>query len=214
MSLVPALRDLLPPGLALATDDPRAPPEGLWPAETAATARMVPARLAEFAAGRRAARAAMAALDLPGAPVPMGPDRAPVWPGGLTGSIAHDATACVALVGPRTGWAGLGIDLEPDTPLPADLAATICLPGEAATATGARAVFCAKEAAYKALYPRIATVLAFHDVAVTRAPDGRFHARLTRDVGAVRAGTGVPGYILRGSGQVAALALWPRGPAA
>lgn len=210
MSLADALRSLLPPGLALAEDDPRATPTGLWPAESAATARMTPARLHEFAAGRRAARTAMAALGLPEAALPMGADRAPVWPDGVTGSIAHHATVCLALAGRRADWAGLGLDLEPDRPLPSDLAATICLPGEAADARAALAVFCAKEAAYKALFPTIATVLEFFDMAVTFDPDGRFRARLTRDVASLGADTEIPGKILRARGQVAALALWPR----
>lgn len=210
MSLTAALRALLPPGLALAADDPRAAPAGLRPAESAATARMTPARLQEFAAGRRAARTAMAALGLPDAAIPMGADRAPVWPDGVTGSIAHDATACLALAGLRADWCGLGLDLEPDRLLPSGLAATVCLPGEAADAHSALAVFCAKEATYKALSPTIATVLEFHDMAVTCEPDGRFRARLTRDVATLGAETEIRGQVLRARGKVAALALWPR----
>jgi len=210
MSLADALRVRLPPGLALASENPRAPPAGLWPAEAQATTRMTPARLREFAAGRRAAALAMSALGLPDAPVPMGADRAPVWPDGVTGSITHDATVCLALVGLLDGWAGLGLDLETDTPLPADIADTVCLPGEAEDARAARDVFCVKEAAYKAFFPTIATVLEFRDIAVTRGPGDRFRAELTRDAGPLGTGTQISGHILRVSGKVAALALWPR----
>jgi len=210
MSLADTLREVLPPGLALAAEDPRAAPTGLWPTETGATGQMVPARLREFAAGRRAARAAMAGLGLPAAAIPMGADRAPVWPRGVTGSITHDATSCLALAGRHAHWVGLGLDVEPDMPLPADLAATVCLPGEAEDAHAARHVFCAREAAYKALYPTTATVLDFRDMTVTCGPDGRFHARLTLDAGHLVTGTEIAGQIVRNDGQVAALALWPR----
>ena len=87
MILTEALRAMLPPGLALAGSDPRAAPDRLWPAEATATARMTPARLREFAAGRRAARAAMAALGLPPAAIPMGATRAP---GLARGPHRHD----------------------------------------------------------------------------------------------------------------------------
>ncbi|MDZ7711568.1 MAG: 4'-phosphopantetheinyl transferase superfamily protein [Roseovarius sp.] len=207
MSLTEALRTILPPGLALAEADPRTAPDGLWPEEATATTRMTGARLREFAAGRRAARAAMTALGLPPAAVPMGVTRAPIWPDGLTGTISHDATTCLALLGRARDWAGLGLDLEPDTPLPADIAATVCTPSEAADAAQARRVFCAKEAAYKALSPRINTVLDFADMTVTLGPDTRFTARLARAVGPFGMGTGIPGHLFSDGRQVAALVL-------
>ncbi|MET4101286.1 4'-phosphopantetheinyl transferase EntD [Roseovarius sp. MBR-78] len=213
MSLVAALRAMLPPGLALAGADPRAAPDGLCPEERPATARMTSARLREYAAGRRAARAAMAALGLSDAPIVMGRDRAPVWPEGVIGTISHDATTCLALVGRARDWDGLGLDLEPATPLPEDVAALVCLPFEAADAGAARRVFCAKEAAYKALYPRITTVLDFADMTVTLGPGPRFEARLARAAGPFDAGTTFPGQIVEDARQVAALVLLPRGAA-
>ena len=110
-------------------------------------------------------------------------------------------------MGRARDWAGLGLDLEPDTPLPADIAATVCSPFEAADAAEARRVFCAKEAVYKALYPIINTVLDFTDMTVTLGPDTRFTARLARAVGPFGVGTVIPGYLFSDGRQVAALVL-------
>ena len=87
--LAAALARVLPPGVAVAVEDPAASAEGMFDAEARAVARAVPARRAEFAAGRRAAHRAMERLGVPAAPVAMGSDRAPVWPPGVIGSISH-----------------------------------------------------------------------------------------------------------------------------
>ncbi|MBY6159629.1 4'-phosphopantetheinyl transferase superfamily protein [Mameliella alba] len=145
---------------------------GLFPDETAAMTNAQPARRAEFAAGRRAARQAMARLGLPPAPVPMAPDRAPVWPTGLVGSISHAGGLCLAVVARATAFAALGVDLESDAPLDPDLISEICLPEElvglpeAQRGGHAARIFSAKEAAYKAHYPRARLVFGFHGLHV------------------------------------------------
>lgn len=210
MSLAAALRATLPAGLALAEADPAAPATGLWPEETGATARMAPARLREFAAGRRAARAAMAALGLPPAALPMGADRAPLWPDALVGAISHDATTCLALVGRRRDWAGIGLDIEPAAPLPADLIPIICTARESRDARLARALFCAKEAAYKAISGQIGAIPDFHDMRVTLLEEDRFCARLGPAFAPFPAGTRIPGHLVRKPDQIAAVVLLPR----
>ncbi|PKQ13484.1 MAG: phosphopantetheinyl transferase [Alphaproteobacteria bacterium HGW-Alphaproteobacteria-1] len=207
MSLSDRLRAHLPARVALAGGDPRAPATGLLPQEEAATDRMVPARLREFAAGRRAARAAMATLGHGPAALPMGPDRAPLWPATLTGAISHDATTCLALVGWRNDWAGLGLDIEPATPLPADLVATICTPDESTDPTTARALFCAKEATYKAISAQIRTIPTFHDMTVALHADGSFIARLIPAFAPFQAGARIDGHLVTTPTHLAALVL-------
>ena len=152
---------VLPRGLSIVARDPRRMPMVTEPQEVAAVKNAVPRRLAEFHAGRAAARAAMVALGLPPRPIPMGPDRAPLWPEGLTGSISHSADACVAVVGLRNDWAGIGVDLEEATALAPDLFSAICTEAEQkwlatqpASERGlmAKLIFSAKEAAYKAQF--------------------------------------------------------------
>ncbi|MBC7179870.1 MAG: 4'-phosphopantetheinyl transferase superfamily protein, partial [Roseovarius sp.] len=183
-ALIAALRALLPERLALAASDPRAEATGLWPEEATAMARAVPNRRREFAAGRRAARNALATLGHAPAAIPMAPDRAPLWPEGVTGTISHGAGICLALLGRSEDWAGLGLDLEPALPLPEDTVATICTPAERETVTQdpsgllSRHLFCAKEATYKAQYAQSRRLLSFHDLEVTFDASGDFSAEL------------------------------------
>ncbi|MGR3594273.1 MAG: 4'-phosphopantetheinyl transferase family protein [Limimaricola soesokkakensis] len=162
----------------------------LWPEEVPAMARARPARQAEFAAGRAAARLAMERLDLPPRAVPMGPDRAPVWPQGMHGSISHDDGLAVAALC-REG--DLGLDLSAALPLEPALWPEIALPDEI-EATGlepglaARLVFGAKEAAYKAQYPRSRALLGFEAMRVQVTGEG-LAARLLRTAGPYGAGT-------------------------
>src|SRR5690242_8343874 len=53
--------------------------------------RAAPERQLEFRAGRHCARLAMGLLGAAG-PVLRAPDRSPVWPSGIVGSIAHTRT--------------------------------------------------------------------------------------------------------------------------
>jgi len=212
-ALTAALRALLPPGVALGQADPTAPATGLMPEEAAAMTRAIPARMREFAAGRRAARAAMTSLDLPPAPIPQGVDRAPLWPAGLTGTISHGAGVCLAVV-TRTGdLAGVGLDLEPATPLPEDLIDTVCTPQEHArhaSPLAARLIFCAKEATYKAQYARSGALLEFRDLAVTVTADATgFTATLTRPCPPFPQGTVFSGHLVIADGIIAALVTLP-----
>jgi 4'-phosphopantetheinyl transferase EntD len=142
--------------------------------ERRAIARAVDSRRREFATGRRLAHALLGELGFAAAPLLPGADRAPLWPDGAVGSIAHDRRACVVAVAQRRDWRSLGIDLEPAEPLPDELWAQVLLPEERAALDRlparrgvlARLVFSAKECAYKALAPHVRTILEFHDVRV------------------------------------------------
>jgi len=186
--LIACVQAMVGPAVAVAAQDPAAPTGTLWPAEAAAMVRARPARLAEFTSGRVAARAAMAALGLPPAAVPMGPDRAPLWPAGLVGSISHGGGACLAILARSNEVTALGLDIELDDPLPADIIDEVLTPTERAgiahlsalvQGQHARLVFAAKEAAYKAIYPRDRTVLGFAAMTVRVAGPDSFAATLS-----------------------------------
>jgi 4'-phosphopantetheinyl transferase EntD len=121
-------------------------------------------------AARIAARQLLARLGYPECPVPRAASGAPVWPGDVVGSLAHDARVAVAAVGrTRDIWA-LGIDVEPAQCLPAELMDLIATPQERLEIGNdpfqARLLFAAKEAVYKAVYPLDQTFLEHHDVQV------------------------------------------------
>jgi 4'-phosphopantetheinyl transferase EntD len=179
---------LFGPGVVLATHDPRAPATGLYPEEARAVGGAVERRRREFAAGRRCAREALAALGRPAVPIPAGADRAPVWPCGVVGSITHTARWCGAAVAPHGLHRGLGLDAEPPRPLPADVWDEVLTQPERTWVAGqpledqglwARLLFCAKEAAYKCQYPLTARMLSFDEVRIVPAPNGgRFWAEV------------------------------------
>lgn len=176
-ALVAALtREILPQGLGVAAGDPTCMPADVDAAEGEALRGAVPRRLTEFHAGRAAARMAMTQLPVPIKPVLMAQDRAPVWPRGMTGSISHSTTACVAVVGHSAEWAGIGVDLEEATPLDPLLIAEVCSKAErrwlglqpaAERGLMAKLVFSIKEAAYKAQYPVTGRLFGFDALEVT-----------------------------------------------
>ncbi|GGZ64356.1 4'-phosphopantetheinyl transferase [Streptomyces inusitatus] len=142
----------------------------LYPEEAALIARAVEIRREEFTTVRACARRAMAALGLPPVPVLPGTRNAPQWPAGVVGSMTHCAGYRAAVLARDSDLAMIGIDAEPDRPLPEGVLESIALPSELAWArSGAgvsrvcrdRLLFSAKEAVYKTWYPLLGTELDF-----------------------------------------------------
>ena len=177
-------RSLLPAEVLVAEMDPAgADSTLLYPEEQAQIANAVPARRCEYAAGRLLVRSLLPRLDAPVGPLLSDCDRVPTWPSGIVGSITHCRGWCaVALV--RASLAdGIGIDIEPAQPLPEDLAPRIltALERERIAALPSplrmhaeRLVFCAKEAAYKAFFPRTRRFLDFPELQVDLDVNGNF----------------------------------------
>ena len=211
--LAEALRALFPADVAVALSDPTAPEAVPMPEELAAIARAGPKRRAEFAAGRGAIRRAMQILGMPACAVPAGPDRAPVWPEGVVGSLSHCDSACVAALGRSQRLRAIGIDIEEDIGLPTDLIQTVCSLAERAwlasqpedqRAQLAKLIFCAKECAYKCQYPVTRTLFDFDTLEITPDLDtGQFEATFTCDIGCFTAGTCLPGRFAIMGGVVA-----------
>ncbi len=176
----------------------------LLPEEAAAVGRAAPRRIMEFAAGRHCARAALAELGFPPEPLLPGTDRAPSWPEGFAGSITHTQTHCAAAAARKaSGVASIGIDLEPAEDLPADILESVCgeaerrwLAAQPSHRRGvlARAIFAAKECAFKAQFPLSGRILEFEDFNVMIEPEGgMFAAQFTRDCPPFEAGAMLAG---------------------
>jgi len=162
----------------------------LHPDEAACIARAVSKRRREFTAGRICAREALARFGIEDFPLVSGPDRAPIWPHGLVGSITHCDGYCAAAVARREDASSLGIDVERLRSLEDGLVRRICsaeerkaladLPG-LDRGRAALAIFSAKESTYKCYYPLAGTVLGYADLEIRlHLESGRFVARLTR----------------------------------
>jgi len=170
-----AIRALLPAEVAVAVagdDDWERP---LLPGEEAFVHRAVEKRRREFRAGRACARAALGALGLPPVALPVGPEREPVWPAGVVGSISHAGGLCVAAVARRASFAGLGVDVETSEAVRRPLWRRIARHEELAWLEEAPArlggsperwasfVFSAKESLYKAVRALVPLRLGFLD---------------------------------------------------
>src|SRR3954464_5056026 len=126
--------------------------DDLYPVEAAAVRGAVAARVAEFAAGRVAARRALKSLGVSSVALRVGARRMPEWPPGVVGSITHCAGLAAATVGRAQEWWALGIDAGPAGALEPDVRDVVTTPVERAALgdpLDATIVFCAKEAFYK-----------------------------------------------------------------
>lgn len=157
--------------------------------EDAALTNAVPKRKREFSAGRTAARAALLKLGIESQAIPVGPNRNPVWPADIVGSITHTAGFAVAAVARRNLIAGLGIDLEiadaANSGLWQEILTEIeinrvsALPGDRQKCA-ATTIFCAKESFYKLQHPLTGCWLDFHDAEVEFTPEaGSFQLTCT-----------------------------------
>ncbi len=173
--LSPQAQALFPAGVVAAEMREPGDESLLYPAEALCVARAVPKRVREFAAGRLCARLAMAAFGVHDFTLRAALDRQPLWPQALVGSISHTTGLCVAAVGDRQRFSGLGLDCEVVEHVTRDLWRSILTPDEAAwvdalrqgeQAAGAALVFAAKEAFYKCQYPLTSEWLDFQDLRV------------------------------------------------
>lgn len=124
------IEQLLPYGVAVSEVFGDVPQAHLYPEEARVVERAVEARRREFATGRWCARQALRRVGLPAAPILPGFDGAPEWPPSVLGSITHCAGYRAAVIA-RVGDAHmLGIDAEPNAPLPDGVLELIALPEE------------------------------------------------------------------------------------
>lgn len=152
----------------------------LFPSEQVSVERAVERRRRDFAAGRHCARRALARLGLEQIEIPSGQDRAPVWPFGIVGSISHCDGLAMAAVAANPSLLGLGVDCEVRRRVPKHLGPTILHDDERYGAglpldpggEWLTAVFSAKEAVFKAIYPTIRQIIEFQAVRIRFTADG------------------------------------------
>lgn len=75
-------------------------------------ANAVDKRKSDFLAGRYCAKKALASFGLLDFSIDVGPDRNPLWPNGLLGSISHTGHVATAVASNDRHLIGLGIDIE------------------------------------------------------------------------------------------------------
>jgi 4'-phosphopantetheinyl transferase EntD len=161
----------------------------LFPEEELMLGRAVEKRRREFTTARMCARAALGQLGFPPMPILTGERGEPLWPAGTVGSITHCEGYRACAVARSSEVLTVGIDAEPNAPLPDGLLADIARPEElpalgrlAQDSPGVswdRLLFSAKESVYKAWFPLAKRWLGFEDAVVAFDPStGTFTARL------------------------------------
>ncbi|MEA2396479.1 MAG: hypothetical protein QOK25_35 [Thermoleophilaceae bacterium] len=180
---------ILPPAVASAEafDDP--PDAALYPGEDEIVARAVESRRRQFTTARACARRALAQLGLPPVAILQEDRGAPLWPSGVVGSITHCDGFRASAVARSENVVTVGIDAEPNGPLPDGVLGSIGFGDELRWVRELsaaepevhwdRLLFSAKESVYKAWYPLARRWLGFEDAAVELNRDaGTFAARL------------------------------------
>jgi 4'-phosphopantetheinyl transferase EntD len=170
------IEDILPSSVVAEEAFGDRPHVMLFPAEEAVIASAVAKRRMEFTTARGCARAALARLGLPAAPILPGLRGAPQWPPGVVGSITHCAGYRAAAVARDREVVTVGLDAEPHDTLPAGVLQAVASPAEqarlaalAAARPGVcwdRVLFCAKESVYKAWFPLTRRWLDFEEACV------------------------------------------------
>ena len=194
------IEEILPATAACAEAFADPPDVVLFPEEESLVAAAAGRRRREFATARSCARAALAELGVPPAPVLRGSRGEPRWPPGIVGSITHCAGYRAAVVAHARDVLTIGVDAENDEPLPDGVLDIVAVAGEqerlrrlAAAAPGTcwdRLLFSAKESVYKAWFPLTGRWLDFQDVDISiDAAGGTFGAR---PLTAVAEAAGVP----------------------
>lgn len=146
----------------------------LFPEEEAAVAGALDRRRREFGIGRAYARDALRRLGAEAGAIPSRPDRAPVWPNGVAGSLTHTGGLIAVVVAWQGDVAGIGLDVEArERPLSRRLDRFIRTQGERDAMAACtfpeeldplRLVFSAKESVHKCVAPRSGITLGFQDV--------------------------------------------------
>ena len=166
-----AIAGLAVPGVAIGCRRIRPGDEDmLRPEEQASIASRLVERRRASGAARIVARELLVQFGCPQCPIPKGADGEPIWPVGLTGSLAHDDQFAVAAVGRVADVGAIGVDIEPATPLPHDMTALVATAKELGDVGDdplrLKLLFAAKEAVYKAQFPLDRRFLEFHDIEV------------------------------------------------
>jgi len=170
-SLQRAIDAIVPAGVLVGHRVIRPGDEDALLADEAASiaSRVVAVRRASGAV-RIVARGLLAQCGIRDVPLRKAASGEPVWPAGITGSLAHDDAVAVAAVGWRRDVESVGVDIEPAVPLPAETLELIATPRErrniADDPLSGRLLFAVKEAVYKAAFPLDRLFLEFRDIEV------------------------------------------------
>jgi 4'-phosphopantetheinyl transferase EntD len=145
----------------------------LYNEELKLTSKMVKKRLDDFKASRFCARQVLDRLNIDNFPILIDANRAPIWPTQVIGSISHAEGRCIAVATRSKLTQSIGIDVESNCPLKAELIDQIMTPFEVNQVDNiddlnsyAKLIFSIKESVYKCIHPLFKKWVGFKDVSV------------------------------------------------
>ncbi|MEM9853935.1 MAG: 4'-phosphopantetheinyl transferase superfamily protein [Pseudomonadota bacterium] len=179
-----AFSAIAPPNAAVRVVQVDADAASPFAEEARHVARAQPKRRAEFFAGRQAARLALGDLGVDPIALPVGHRRMPLWPKGIVGAITH-AGGFAAAITARSGYHGIGIDLERNGRVRPDLARFISSANERLKGPSDPGIkegdacpltlrFAGKEAGFKAYFPSTGHFLGFSGASCHAVSHDRF----------------------------------------
>lgn len=151
-------------------------------------------RRAEFLAGRALSQACLSLLNRSPVEIATGPNREPIWPKGIVGSITHSKGRCAAILSKNADLL-IGVDIEEvangsaldsifHVTLQPDETDLIQTQDALTTDMLATLVFSAKETLYKALFPIVQQFFGFDHAELDAVPrKNRLRLRLTKPLG-------------------------------
>jgi 4'-phosphopantetheinyl transferase EntD len=163
----------IPADIVLKSGAIQAQRASMFKVEETHIAGSVEKRKREFRAGRALAREALEKLGIGPCAIPVGPNREPIWPAMITGSISHCSSLGVVALGLRNAYKSIGVDIELNKPLPPDIPELIftnhernSLPGSTGIQNLDTLTFSAKETVFKCLFPILGFYFDFKDVSL------------------------------------------------
>lgn len=152
------------------------PIDHLWPEERIQIANAISKRQLEYSNVRWCARQALQQLGHPPVALPNGPQRDPVWPQGIIGSLTHCAGYYAAAVARQSDCLAIGIDAELHQPMSHDTLSMVASPAEQRMLQQLAEyhpaihwdtlLFSIKESIFKAWFPLTRRWLDFHQATV------------------------------------------------
>ena len=189
----PLVASLFPPEVITNEVNPIQLQDSIFPEEEAFIQKAVLKRKQEFIVGRLCTRKALSEIGIEGFPLLMGKDRAPIWPSGVVGSIAHTAGYCGVAIAQKIDIESVGLDVECVEQVNRDTWKHFCNQQELSQINSlaineqqknAALVFSAKECLYKCQYPISKKWVSFHDVTISiNLNKHEFEGRFLVDVG-------------------------------
>ncbi len=154
----------------------------LFPPEMNYVQGCIPQRIREYTAGRLIARDLLSYHNIYNFPLLSDNDRVPIWPSDILGTIAHCKEYCVVAItgiSKQENLFGIGVDVEPEQSIEPELWPFILREDELKTIENiplgdrgslVRKIFCAKEAVYKSVFPKVRKIIEFQDVKIDFLP--------------------------------------------